>query len=372
MTEKGQMNILDSLLQEIPSKYHPCINDVKGEHMALNELRKDYFNPDNRHENTENQRVWECVALSFFNTSRPFQAITIIKELYWSILRYQISENKRIHKGMSLVWLYEFYRHVNYTWLSRKYMFLTCVEDAIQDAGSFKREAGVYFRLNYHFGMSNDQINELGQKLYEIFQKNPQTVSYPEFYLQIFGDSWKTTLTAIEEQSIWDLNPYYFRQLLEKIGDGSGKSLEDLAEYLLMCLPGARVKKRVKTHSTEIDVLCVLDGLFYDFRGELGRYLICECKNWKKKANFTAIAKFMRVLDSAKCKTGILFSKSGISGKKRRKDAEMEIIKYFQEREKIVIVMTESDLSKIGLGASFITILREKYENIKFDLYGTT
>jgi hypothetical protein len=250
-------------------------------------------------------------------------------------------------------------------------MFLTCVEDAIRDNGSFNREAGVYFRLNYHFGMSNDEIDELGRKLYEISLKNPQTVFYPESYLQIYGDSWKTTLTAVEEQSIWDLNPYYFQQLVASIGDGSGRSLEDLAEYLLMCLPGARVKKRVKTYSTDIDVLCVLDGLFYDFRSELGRYLICECKNWKRKANFTTVAKFMRVLDSAKCKTGILFSKSGISGTKRRKDAEIEIIKYFQEREKVVIVITESDLARIALGASFITILREKYESIKFDLYGS-
>ena len=179
-------------------------------------------------------------------------------------------------------------------------------------------------------------------------------------------------MASVEEQNIWDLNPYYFQQLLADLGDSSGKSLEDLAEYLLMCLPGARVKKRVKTHSTEIDVLCAIDGLFYDFRSELGRYIICECKNWKTKANFTTVAKFMRVLDSAKCKTGILFSKNGISGKKRRKDAEIEIIKYFHEREKIVIVISEPDLEKIASGASFITILREKYENIKFDLYSST
>ncbi|MEK6726115.1 MAG: hypothetical protein AABY54_06155, partial [Deltaproteobacteria bacterium] len=145
-----------------------------------------------------------------------------------------------------------------------------------------------------------------------------------------------------------------------------------LSEYLLMCLPGARVKKRVKTHSTDLDVLCAMDGFFYDFRSELGRYIICECKNWKKKANFTAVAKFMRVLDSAKCKTGILFSKNGISGKKRRKDAEIEIIKYFQEREKIIIVISEPDLRKISSGASFLNILRDKYENIKFDLYSST
>ena len=222
------MSILDSLLQQIPSKYHPYFNDVEGEYKALSELRNEYFNSGNRHENTESQRVWECIALFFFHSNRPFQAIAIIKELYWSILRYQISENRHIHKGMPLVWLYEFYKQVNYIWLSRKYMYLTCVEDAIADAGCFKRSSGVYFRLNYHFGMSNDEINELGQKLYEIYQNNRQTVTYPEYYLQIYGDSWKTTLPSVEEQSIWDINTYYFQHLLADIGGSSGKSLEDL------------------------------------------------------------------------------------------------------------------------------------------------
>ena len=41
-----------------------------------------------------------------------------------------------------------------------------------------------------------------------------------------------------------------------------------------------------------------------DFRAELGRYLVCECKDWADRAvDFTAIAKFCRVLDSAKCKS---------------------------------------------------------------------
>lgn len=64
-----------------------------------------------------------------------------------------------------------------------------------------------------------------------------------------------------------------------------------------------------------------------------------------------------------------MFSKKGISGKKRRKDAAIEIIKYFQDREKIVIVISEFDLTEIAAGTSFLTILRNKYENIRFDLY---
>ena len=84
-------------------------------------------------------------------------------------------------------------------------MYLTCVEDSIVDKGVFNRNAGVYFRLNYHFGMNNEEINKLGQSLYKIYQDNQQIIVYPEYYLQIYGDSWKTTLTSVEEQSVWIL-----------------------------------------------------------------------------------------------------------------------------------------------------------------------
>ena len=80
-----------SILEEIPKKYHSYLTDVEGEYKALNELKIDYFNSQNRHDNTEDQRVWECVALFFLNSNRPFQAITIMKELYYSLLKYQIT-----------------------------------------------------------------------------------------------------------------------------------------------------------------------------------------------------------------------------------------------------------------------------------------
>jgi hypothetical protein len=54
-------------------------------------------------------------------------------------------------------------------------------------------------------------------------------------------------------------------------------------------------------------------GMDVDFRSELGRYFVCECKDWKGPADFASMAKFCRVLDSTKSRFGILFSKNGIS-----------------------------------------------------------
>lgn len=65
-----------------------------------------------------------------------------------------------------------------------------------------------------------------------------------------------------------------------------------LAHYVLNCIPGFRAKMRMRTHSTDYDVYCAIEGPTYDFRSELGRYFICECKDWNRPANVTAILKF--------------------------------------------------------------------------------
>jgi hypothetical protein len=134
---------------------------------------------------------------------------------------------------------------------------------------------------------------------------------------------------------------------MARLGDGSGKSLEQLAEYLLSCMPGCRTARRLTSNSTDYDVVCAMEGLESDFRSELGRYFICECKDWAEPADFTSFAKFCRVLDSVKARFGILFSKHGISGTGRRQDADLEQLKVFQDRGMVIVVFTEEDLKRV-------------------------
>jgi len=112
-----------------------------------------------------------------------------------------------------------------------------------------------------------------------------------------------------------------------------------------------------------------MEGSETDFRAEFGRYFVCECKDWSKPADFSAFAKFCRVLDSVKSKFGILFSRSGISGEGRKSDAVLEQIKVFQDRGIIIIVINEEDIAEIANNdKSFISMLRYKYEKVRLDL----
>jgi hypothetical protein len=83
-------------------------------------------------------------------------------------------------------------------------------------------------------------------------------------------------------------------------------SLNPSDQYIALVRPGSFFAeyRRQLTPSSDYDIICGIEGLHMDFRAELGRYLVCECKDWADRAvDFTAIAKFCRVLDSAKCKS---------------------------------------------------------------------
>ena len=133
-------------------------------------------------------------------------------------------------------------------------------------------------------------------------------------------------------------------------------------------IPGCRAYLRKRSRSTDYDVVGLLEGPAFDFRSEFGRLFVCECKDWKKRANYTTMAKFCRVLDSVKSQFGILFSREGTSGVRNTDNAEGERYKFFADRGIVIVVVTKSDLERVADGANFLSMLRLKYEEIRLDL----
>jgi hypothetical protein len=133
-------------------------------------------------------------------------------------------------------------------------------------------------------------------------------------------------------------------------------------------MPGCRTNLRQKSKSTDYDIVCSMEGFEVDFRSEMGRYFVCECKDWNSPADFTTMAKFCRVLDSTKSSFGILFSKQGITGTGKTTDAEREQLKVFQDRGMVIVVINQSHLEFVSDGGNFINLLHRRYEKIRLDL----
>ena len=298
-----------------------------------------------------------------------YQAIIVISALYEHMLTYQLENKSRIHKGMPLVWLRDFHRLLDHPVTAKRYAMLTLCEDAIGDHGKVNIEGGgIYFRLSFEHGMQDSEIFRYAEKMYELYKSNQDEGIFPEWILQDMDNNWMVEYPSNSELYLYAPNRIYIQHLFVKMPDPRGEILERLSEYVLSVIPGFRTYRRQRTQSTDYDIVCAIEGLNYDFRAELGRYLICECKDWKRAVDFSTVAKFCRVLDSAKCKSGIIFSRSGISGSRGTKYAEREILKIFQDRGMVIIVVDDKDMERLRNDGNIISLLRNKYEQVRLDL----
>lgn len=313
-------------------------------------------------------RIWELVGLSFLNSGRVHEALGIFWGLYQQMLEAQ-GGSKRIHKGMPLVWISDCFGRLGFPVHAKRYLMLTLCEDALLENGVVSpNTTGVYFRLVWGRGLPDEELRRYARRFFELAQAVPAEAIFPEAFLQRVDDGWLTELPSADEGSSYRVNTRYVRHLLAQLGRGTGEALELLAEYLMSCMPGCRTRRRERSGSTDYDIVCAMEGFDVDFRSELGRYFVCECKDWASPADFTVMAKFCRVLDSTKSRFGILFSRSGISGAGETQFAEREQLKVFQDRGIVIVVLSLADLEKVASGANLIAMLRRQYEAVRLDL----
>ena len=280
-----------------------------------------------------------------------------------------MATTKRIHKGMPLVWIAECYLNLANIPLSKRYMMLTLIEDAISSSGDVDPvQTGSYFRLAWRHGMPDVELKQYSMEAWNVFKEDTDYSLFPEYVLQELDKNWIIEIPSPNDMSLYNANPIYVNFLKERLGEPTGKILERLADYLLSCIPGCRTAMRKRIYSTDYDIVCSLHGPFVDYRSDFGRYFVCECKDWSKPADFTTMAKFARVLDSIKANFGIIFSKQGISGDETTEYASREQLKVFQDRGLVIVVIDENDIEYVSNSGNLVSLLREKYEEIRLDL----
>lgn len=314
--------------------------------------------------------VWSHYGVLLMFQGKAHQAIEVFDALYARIQCRQSATGRRFHKGLPLFHISQCYQTLGRMVHAKRYMMLTLCEDAVSDKGVLNlQNSGSYGRLAWVFGLSDRQIRGYATQAYAAYQENAAEASMPEWMLQRFDQQWKSEVPSDHEAGTYHITKRYCEHLLGQLGGGDGKALERLAQYLVGSMPGCRAYLRGRTFSTDHDVVASVEGPIADFRSELGRYLVCECKDRKEnKASFSDVAKFCRVLDSVKAKFGIIFSPNGLSGEGEAEDADREVLKIYQDRGMVIVVVNREDLQRVAEGANFISMLREKYEIIRLDL----
>jgi hypothetical protein len=317
----------------------------------------------------DGQRAWELFGFYFMGLGRLYEAALIFMSLYNQLLEFQLTANRRVHKGVPLFWFAQCHADLGNKVTAKRFFMLTLCEDAIKDRGVIDLDdSGSYFTLVWRLGLADRQLREYVSEVWQFHQKDETATRFPEWCLQQLDQDWMTELPDAQEAGNYVVSTPYVRWLLSRTEDREGKWLELLAQYLIGAMPGCRALRRLTSEVSDYDVVGILEGAFLDFRSEFGRYFLAECKDWATPADFSTVAKLCRVLDSTKCRMGVLFSREGVSGQTETRFAHREIVKVFQDRGIVIVVVDRRDLDKIAGGANFLTMFRSKYEAVRLDL----
>ena len=372
MSDEQVAQYINQFEQGLPTGLHGLLARRDGATLLAEALKKT-FTPAAVAAPSNEQQAWERLGQFYTSLGRYHEALGIYAALYDHMCVSQQPKGVRSSKGMPLIWMSDCFHNIGYSLIGRRYMMLTLIEDAIKERGVITPDTtGTYFRLVWGGGLSDTELKRYAKAAYQYHLKNKKKSLYPEHVLQKLDQSWITEIPSQKEVGVYATNARYINHLISQLGKDAGESLELLAEYLLSCMPGCRTTRRRRSSSTDYDVICSMEGFDVDFRSELGRYFVCECKDLKKnRVDITMMAKFCRILDSTKARFGIIFTTHGISGENKTKDAEREQLKVYQDRGMVIVVVNRDDIEQVAKGANFISILRDKYERVRLDLRRT-
>jgi len=114
---------------------------------------------------------------------------------------------------------------------------------------------------------------------------------------------------------------------------------------------GLRVEyRRLTTLASEIDLVAEATAdTDLPFFPEYARFLLVECKNWASPLGAKGVRDFCGKMRDTKVRLGLIFAKSGITGRERRV-AEGVIANNFQRDGSIVVVITLADVRAVAAG----------------------
>jgi hypothetical protein len=309
--------------------------------------------------------IWRWCWAAFFELGDFVSADRVIEDCYLHLLKLQLKNNKRYHKGMPLQTRAEGFIKIGRYDKAKKFVLLAHIEDMITGLPS----APAWQTLKLA-GISEQDLKLVEEETNNLVKEcSRERVFYPEEVLHRV--QYKLEFGSIGELSKASVftNPIFLEELLirvESASQGSDtnlkrKSMENLAQYLFSSVEGLYVKPSTRAGPYELDGI-ITNISPHPFLKTLDTYIPIECKNWKKPIGAPEITKFIGKLSLFKCNYGILLSKKGLKAKtvnELRKDACRRNGIY-------VLVFNEDDIKSIIEGRDLLSLLIEKFEELKF------
>jgi Restriction endonuclease len=314
---------------------------------------------------------WDSAGSFYFYTDRTLDAAVVFRRLYERLCICQRERKTWVAKGLPLERIAECHERLGHHALSARYLLLTAVSDAIRDGGRLERSSAVFLK-GLQRGWDAGTLSTFCADCNASYDPNDPLSGFPEHLLSRVNVPFSISSFAPSELDIYEINTVYASAIMEamnsKSGDKTGKALERLATYVLGSIPGFDMVHGVISRDSQYDGIIRNVGPKYDFRSDLGFYLLVECKDWDKPIGVPQVSHFINKLVLQQCRGGILFSSQGITGGGSMRDAELQLLKAHYGAGKVILVLGEQDFNQIANGANLITMLRDKYEQVRFDI----
>ncbi len=281
------------------------------------------------------------------------------------------------YKATTLVRISDCFRQIGCFALAKRYCMLALYDEA--RIAPVTVAQGSYQRLLAVHGLLEVEIQRYAERFRQLAADGSDVRRFPESGLCEVDDDWQVEIPSPIESGMYFATGNYIRYMLGRLSwlaqhdaenlNERGRLLERLANYCLFCMPGAKTRSRVlqRGTATDYDVVCSLDGFNVDFRTELGRYFLAECKAFGAgtRTPFDVVAKFARVLEAVKSKFGIVFCPHGVTGMFRDRNAEAEQLGVYRDSGIVIVALTETNLQHVASGRNLINILRRKYDQVR-------
>lgn len=218
-------------------------------------------------------------------------------------------------------------------------------------------------------------INELGESPLSEYPDVVQSVLRPLLeknlvQVQVFEGKESFRLTPHAASAVDDLfgdasyDPTRFEELIDALEACAGATsthekgitLEKFAILFLKAVPGFKIPDdgpRLRTETEELDVVVEIPDYRHQFR--YGPLTICECKNWSKHIEGTALASFRDKLKLRKCTFGIFISLGGVTPGFRQK------MKEYLADGIVIALLTSVELKRLEQRITPARILSDAY-----------
>jgi len=343
----------------------------------LEYLDKNYVGTkDNLEEERSNHPAtpWEILGLHFYGLSKSDPVYldlsrSIYEHWYNHQVEFEMNQTQRtIHKGTSLHQLGLIWQDKGDYERARKYLLLALIEDILESLRSPERGGAKhqgYRVLKTSFRLTDAQFDLISKVAEKTTDRR-----FPEEILRKLQEG-SERIPTWEEITNEEMDKVYLTVIYNGIpkAENGGTAFENFAEKFLSSVRGFFVMPGVnqamsgskhKEHDYD-RILRNKSTLFSEF----GPYILIECKYWNEKVDYGEIAKLIYKSITRRCKTGILFAKSGVNDEKYNQT----IRDAYLAHNVAILVVTEDDIKEIlSCKRNLNTTLIDKYEEVKFHI----